>query len=498
MGGTARGDSGPGIRMNVRREYSYQEFCDYARRFSQVALLTAIARTALALPDRAGDPGYARTPPWALAAIAKASICNGNRYRSMPVRADSIPRACTMYSNLRPEELDHEDLKPAFSILVRLAYEQFPYQESVYEELARAGAFFGGYSGRKPLEVLSGTALDQLLGAPLLQAAGVATMLHASASMNAGFFDPSWMDQPQFADVLSVVPRGQIASVIDAVFAGSFDDFRREAAEAPPLPFLDRYMFNPLTARPFVRLDDGRLLAPVPQLIARKLSPAELYYLGIKRWGEPFARDMGELFEDYVGRQLNTLPDVTVHHEIQYKQGKDTIMSTDWIVVTDDTVLLVEAKATRVPAPARAGHTSAKDSFERTLGKAFRQINRTYQAIRSGVPEFSAIPAKRPVLGLVTTLDPWYIANSGLARALLPTPDIPTLVTSARALENLIAIGQRQPAVPIIAGIAADPEQRTWDLATALTHHSRQDDANPILRDAWNQYPFGTEEPALA
>ncbi|HXL19367.1 MAG TPA: hypothetical protein VN961_17770, partial [Streptosporangiaceae bacterium] len=131
-----------------------------------------------------------------------------------------------------------------------------------------------------------------------------------------------------------------------------------------------------------------------------------------------------------------------------------------------------------------------QDSFKRTLGKAFDQINRTYRAIRASVPEFSAIPADRPILGLVTTLDPWYMANSGLARTLLPTPEIPTMVASARALEHLIAIGQRQPAAPILAEILGDQEQRTWDLANALTHYTDQGDSNPILRHAWELYPF--------
>ena len=42
---------------------------------------------------------------------------------------------------------------------------------------------------------------------------------------------------------------------------------------------------------------------------ARKLSPIELYYPGMKRWGQAFSRDMGELMEDYIGRQLATLPE---------------------------------------------------------------------------------------------------------------------------------------------------------------------------------------------
>jgi hypothetical protein len=141
--------------MITGRDYSYREFCDYARRFNQVDLLTGVARAALALPAAgAADPRYRSTPPWALAGLAKASICHGNPYRSGAVRRDTVPFGCFMYSNLRSEELGQADLKTAFGILLRMAYEQFPVQESVYEELARAEAFFGGYSGRKALEVL--------------------------------------------------------------------------------------------------------------------------------------------------------------------------------------------------------------------------------------------------------------------------------------------------------------------------------------------------------
>lgn len=485
--------------MIAGRQYSYQEFTDYARRFSQLGLLTAIARAALTLPATgAADPRYRSMPPWALAGLAKASICHGNRYRSVQIRPDTVRFGCFMYNNLRPEELGQADLKTPFGILLRMAYEQFPDQESPYEELARAGAFFDGYSGRKPLEVLAGPALAELLGAPLRQAVGVALLMAASAQVNEGFFDPAWMAQPNFAEVLAIVPLRDITSVIDAVFAGDFDNFRRQAAEAPSPRFLDRYAFNPLAARPFVRLGDGRLLAPVPQIITRKLSPAELYYLGLKRWGLPFTRDMGELFEDYVGRQLSTLPGVTVYPEIRYTEGKDTVMSVDWIVVSQESVLLVEAKATRVPAAARAGQEAAQESFRRTLGKAFDQISRTHRAISAGRPEFSAIPADRPVYGLVATLDSWYIANSPLARVLLPEPEIPTLVASARCLEQLVAIGQRRPATQVLAEIIGDTERRTWDLSTALQHYAADGDDNPILRATWDQYPFRSDEPGLA
>lgn len=478
------------------RDYSYREFRDYARDFDQVELLQGIAHAALALPDSPGDPGYIRTAPWALAALAKASICHGNRWRTKQVRPDDIPIGCHMYNNLEPEELADPALNSLFNITVRTAYEQFPYQESVYEELARTEAFFGGYSGRKQLNVLDEAGVTTLLGAPVRQAVGVAMLLHASAELNAGFFDPAWLDQPNFADVLAVVPRDHVEGVIDAVFATDFEGFKQLAEMAQDLPSLDRYRFNPLTARPLLRLHDGRLLAPVPQLISRKLSPTELYYRGLDLWDTPFTTELGELLEDYIGRQLSTLPDATVHSEIEYRDGKNRVKSIDWIVVFEDLVLLVENKATRLIAPARAGDANAQAVFTTTLAKAFEQIDRTHLAVRNGVKEFAdaGIPTDRPFLGVVATLDPWYMANGTAARSFLPRPQVATLVASMREIESLVAIGQRFPAAEVLQHIAGDAEMQTWMLGSSLHTFAEPDDENPILEAARGQYPFGDHQ----
>jgi hypothetical protein len=77
---------------------------------------------------------------------------------------------------------------------------------------------------------------------------------------------------------------------------------------------------------------------------------------------------------------------------------------------------------------------------------------------------------------------------------LLPEPEIPTLVASTRCLEYLVAIGQRRPAAWVLAEIIVDTERRTWDLSTALAHYAAEGDDNPILRAAWNMYPFDSDE----
>lgn len=481
--------------MPVKSEYSYREFCDYARRFNQVELLTAIARTAIELPDGWSEElAFRLTPPWALAALAKASIVHGNRYRRTEVGPGTVAFGCAVFSNPTKQELKVAESDPAFNFLVRMAYEQFPYQESAYEELARVEAFFNGYSGRKQLEVIGEGALIELLGAPVRQAVGVVFVLWASTMLHGGYFDPAWLGQDNFSEVLQEVPREQVESVIDTSFATDFDGFRLMAASAPPLPGLERYMFNPLTARPLLRLGDGRLLAPVPQLILHRLSPIEQYYEGVGRWGNAFARDLGELLEDYVGRQLGTLPGATVHSEISYggKSGNEK-KSVDWIVEFDDLVLLVEAKATRLPAAPRAGDETTQDAVAKTLARAFKQIDMTHQLILDRADGFAHLPADLPFVGLVATLDPWYVSNSGFARDFLPPPQVPTLIGSVRSIEALAAIGQRRPASELLSLVSGDAELSTWDMGTSLGSFREGTDNNPILDAAWESYPFNPE-----
>jgi hypothetical protein len=268
-------------------QWSYADFVGHVRRFNQESVLDAVVAAALALPQRLDDDSrrYMRTPPWALAAVVKASLCNGNPYRSTVMREQDLILACHMHNNLHPEELDHAELGSPLAVMVRIGYEQFPYQESMFEEMARAEAFFNGYAGRKPLSVITEERLAKLHGAPVRDAAGVALLLHVGAEKNGGLFDPKWLDQPNFTPVLDVLPRDTILDVINTSFVIDVPGFKKLAAEAPAVPFLDKYLFNPLVARPFVRRADGRLTAPVPQLISRRMSPLEWYYAGVGQWG---------------------------------------------------------------------------------------------------------------------------------------------------------------------------------------------------------------------
>lgn len=469
--------------------WRYAEFISHVRRFDQDTLLELVAATALALPRRVRDnpSRYVATPPWALAAVVKASLCHGNPHRSQQMRPQDLRLACYMFNNMYPEELADPGLQSVLAFWVRTGYEQLPYQEEGYEELARAEAFFNGYSGNRPLTVITAARIAELLGAPLRDAAGVARMIYTGADANAGFFDLDGLTRQSLDYVLDILPREVIQDVIDTSFATDVSGFRQLAEEAPVVPFLAKYMFNPLVARPLIRRRDGRLIAPVPQLVSRRMSPLELYYAGLRRWGGGFAIDMGYLFEDYVGRQLATLPAARIEPAVEYHRGKDRVDTTDWFVVLDDVVLVVEAKAARLKAGARAGDDSLTEMVKRTVGKAIKQINRSYGLMQAGAAEVSHLPKDRPVLALVATLDPWYITDSAPARELLPECDVPFAVCSVRELEMLVSVGQRKPLGPVLREIIGNPEHA---FGAALKPHCLPADRNPALDDAWKKYPF--------
>ena len=126
--------------------------------------------------------------------------------------------------------------------------------------------------------------------------------------------------------------------------------------------------------------------------------------------GQPFADDVGELFEQYVGRQLDSIPGAQVHREITY--GKDSKRSVDWIVVCQNAVLLVEVKSVRPTDPVRLGSPEAWDELSKKLSHAFKQIETTEQLIAVGNTAFSANPRHLPRLGVIVTMEPFAFANA--------------------------------------------------------------------------------------
>jgi hypothetical protein len=203
--------------------------------------------------------------------------------------------------------------------------------------------------------------------------------------------------------------------------------------------------------------------------------------------GKPFADEVGDFFEQYVGRLLKLITGATVYPEIVY--GKDSNRSVDWIVVCEKAVLLVEVKSVRPTDPVRLGSPDAWSELTKKLGYAFEQVEKTNQLIAKNQPEFSAIPKELPRIGIIVTMEPMPFANAEPIRArYAQLTTIPTTVCSCEKLEWIVGL-QDRTVDSYLLEFLSDPEKAGWDVGGDLIEV--EFGRNEVLDQAWDSYSWG-------
>lgn len=204
-----------------------------------------------------------------------------------------------------------------------------------------------------------------------------------------------------------------LQQAIEGHFVADLDELRRIATDhAPDDPLYLPWALNPLAVRPVIAVHADRWLCPIPRLALRRASLQSLYFDGRDAFGgDTFSTELGRAFEEYVHAVLKMLePTGVVHREITYDKSQKR--SVDFMVVLDDVVLLIEAKACRPIEELRLGHPKGIEDLQKKIDRAFGQIGRSADLIAQQHPAFQAIPNDRPVLGLVLTIEPFFLARN--------------------------------------------------------------------------------------
>jgi hypothetical protein len=495
--------SGTPRRPQSRAPYRYNravrdaEFVQRVRRHAPSSMVPLVASYGAAFADRKAylKAESAVFAPWVLAEVARVSLLYGTEFNRKPATADDLLSCCAAYQALRDPELGHGGPDAVGRFLLRIAGEQLTFQQSMLNDLSRPVALLEQTAPRKPPTVATPGWPERLLGCTLQEYVGAAILLHTGALRNAGIFDLDWLSQPQMEEVTREVPADVLRRVIEEQYAATPTRLRSlqddaEARSGTPGSQYRRFGFNPLSSRPAVAGLTGGLFIPVPGYVVRKASPLGIYYAGLDKWDTPFAADLGEPFEAYVGRQLRLLPDATVFPEIAYgrKKGKDSV---DWFAVFDDCVVLVEVKSTRPTEPVRLADDRIADTLGGILSRAVRQLNTSASLVRSREQGFEDIPSdNRPLVGLVVTMEPFHTVNTPFTRDYLPACDIPYRVCSALELEQLVTVSDIS-AGRLLLDHLTDPQKDGWSVQSALTGH--QGGRNQIIDDAWATYPWKSE-----
>lgn len=461
----------------------YSDFRQAVRRFPPSRFLPALAaHTAQLDPLMRGRdrPNNGRWP-WIASAMARESVLHSNEWRKggTPTESD-FARLYNCFNN----SFDPEDDPSLSDVMTPLVYEQFGYGESEFEELSRVWALFGDPTLGTPIP------WDEVFGMGLAEAARAALILYAWVTHNGGFIDFSLFDAPHMQVLFDrVAPRVELEQLIRH-FTMTVEGARVLHAEVPPVaPHRARFAFNPFVARPLIDLGAGGVWAPQSMLVSRAIFPTNLYYVGMKQWGLSFAENLGARVERYVGRQLRLIAGDHVYGEICYARGDKSV---DWIWVTQRAVILVECKSARMTLGAKAADASLGAVVARSLGKAREQIDRTAALLQNRHPSFAHIPADLPVIGLIVTAEPFYLANAGILPQYDAHGTTPAQVMSLRELEHLVCLDELE-AIDLLQSVLADPEKRTWSLASVMKD-LRVVGKNPILEQAWSHYNYLDQE----
>lgn len=473
----------------------YDEFLQRVRRHRTTDVLNAVATASVILTEhdyrqRPDVPFTNNVQHWSLAAVAKAAIAGGNDHRSRPVTQLDLEQMCQAFISVE-EPFTKEPNAPGSlaAFLIRTAYEQFPSQLSVFEELGRTEALLSEAARSEGQEVITPEFWCGALGCSLAEFVGVGLLLNIGALKNGGYYDPGWLRQPNFGPVLDELPRQVIEPVTKRHFLASRETFRCTAeAHREAHRYFRRFEFNPLAVHPFVQQPDGRYIAPCPRYALTRASPTGLYYIGLEHKGVRFTQALGKVFERYVGSHLHLLEPELALHDVEYKRGQ---RAADWVVVLPKAVLIVEAKATPLTAGARVGSDRLQLDLERTPGRAIEQIDNTTALIRARHPAFKDVPDDRPFIGLVVTLEPYFQANSDLVWS-RPQSTTSVLIAASRELEALVTIADA-PVDEVLLDLVADAELSRSNLGNAVAKHQRG--RNPILDRAWDRYPFRGVDP---
>lgn len=464
-------------------DYDYRQ---RVRRYKPSSLLPLIAIAAIRYREQQAWLNNLKYRPWALADAARVSLAYGTEHNRTEATDRGLFQILDAYSRFDDPLLRDHDAR---AFMLRMAGEQMPWQADDFRALARTAAIFSQTPSRKPMECLLPGWDTELFGCTLQEYVGTAQLVWVGAISCAGWFDLGLFDTPDGKLIARHISRDTVVQVLDAHFATNSEQFRVENRNAiGPARVADelrRFTYNPLRGHPLLTGFGTGYLCPIPQLVWAKASPWGVYFTGLDRYGERFTRDLGHLFEQYIGRQLGLLPDAEVLPEISYMSSTGGRETVDWIVVLPEVVLLVEVKSAIPTEPVRLGTPDAVEAHVSKLGKAIRQIDATAQLITDRHAALSAVPKDRPVLGLAVTLEAFHIANA--AFDLLPPSQTPVTVASAAEIEDLVTITDIAPG-QLLLDRAADAMRSTWALDTALNDRARS--RNPILDEAWLSYPW--------
>lgn len=393
---------------------------------------------------------------WHVAYFAMVALYLSNQYRHGLLSRKKLFRAVNHYNEYDCPLPDPATDEQLFSQMVRMAYQQFPYQHQWWAGMTRASFMYGEANGETGgslpdmVESLFGIQYHQVLDICM----SVYHVIHNQlrTGRNAAF------SMNQLAErFLPWIERSSLERIVGCV-SQTREEFRLACERTKSGDkALRKYDYNPLLERPLIRIDE-RYYAPVPPLILLWAMNGIAYQLSeqpCKVGGHDFGHVFGHAFEDFIEAILRKSKRDYLR-EIDVKTNAGLDRTTDFIIIEGNHALLFDCKTRRATMRHRYG---TLDAIERDYGEivhGLEQCIKTEQWIRLGVPEMQCQRKLEKVTQFdygVVTLDDYFLSNSTLVEKLIQQKlgrDVKYQVLSGRELELLLANLEGQSLISFI------------------------------------------------
>lgn len=450
----------------ARNPPTWEAFRAAVRKVDRDSLLArcAEATAALSRGEVTDDLKAKGLVDWNVADVARTALAWGG-FQRPEADARTLLRLCNMNALLIDEgEVARPDPSERLAhLLPRMIFEQFPRQRSPFDLISRTLLLFGsasevppGFSPKamKPgwFESVTGLTLDEYVEAIFI--------IWVETQRRNGAFSLDLLDGDGYRGLEHVFSFDAVRTTFTEHLVTTPEDFKsvnrrwQDAATSPQ----KKYAFNPLVSRPFIDGVAALPVAPWVQAIVAKASPASIYHLGFEKLGKGFPDELGHVFQHYVGRQLEQVPQPReVIPELRYGPARSAKDTCDWFLDLPGLLVHIECKSRQPIESLRIGGDHWLEVISDSTGHGIAQLNESNRDIDAIAAVDPRIDPVKPRIGLVVTMEPFYINENWLVRERLNKADFPVGVISVGELESLVTLGAVELAQALLqAADAAD------------------------------------------
>jgi len=364
----------------------------------------------------------------------------------------------TKYLLTDPVGFDDTVPNSTLSIFLRIVGNQFPYAVDPFGQHARSLMLYRdiplAIAGQKHVPTFDfPAAFERVNGVSVQDFADVGLVAFAAAhgnmALDRGYFQKARDQGILLPDEEAVAAVLNHLAADPGTFKEKYTKYKQEDRR------FGIYDFNPLFVFPFIRpwrlkkrtlAAQYRMTAPLPNMILWRISNG-IYYQMQDHYKEDFLPYFGRVFETYVGEVLRhcVSPEMLLsEHDIRTAYSAKAGKAPDWVVIYDNTAILIECKATRLSQLALV--TGKEEAIKSSLGKVkegLRQLYEFTRACQSGQVRHPALQKCTAFCPVILTFESLLLSNSGPFREFLngmvddDVKALPWLILSLDDLEQL-------------------------------------------------------------